>query len=100
MLFPVFLIGFILIKPPIKDISLKVVDQELMDFSNLVGLAGLTALVLPKIKIKKKNNCNVDEDCIGIQRCCRVYSDTFCCSPNNFVYLEPKLAYSNKEIQN
>ena len=42
-MFQFLLVNFLLLVRP----RMHVIDQELIDFSNLVGLAGLTALVIP-----------------------------------------------------
>ena len=38
--------------------------------------------------MKEGGNCKKDDDCPLIMRCCKVGTNNYCCSPNNFVYLE------------
>lgn len=79
---------------------MHMIDQELVDFSNLVGLAGLTALVIPNLKFRQNKSCNDDSDCFGFKKCCQVYYEKFCCDPDNYIKIEPKLAFATQQIQN
>lgn len=77
-------------RPP----NIAVIDQELYDFANIIGFAGLTALLFPKIRFNNKNQpCQTDNDCPGIKKCCQMYFEKFCCSPDNYIKIEPNYAF-------
>tara|TARA_Y100000813_G_scaffold178202_1_gene145188 strand:+ start:1350 stop:1643 length:294 start_codon:yes stop_codon:yes gene_type:complete len=95
-MFQFLLVNFLLLVRP----RMHVIDQELIDFSNLVGLAGLTALVIPNLKFRQNNSCNDHSDCFGFKKCCQVYYEKFCCDPDNYIKIEPKLAFTTQRIQN
>ena len=96
MLYRFLLANFLLIVRP----RVQFIDQEIIDFSNLVGLAGMTALLLPNLKFRQNKSCNDDNDCFGFKRCCQVYFEKFCCDPDNYIKIEPKFAYNSQQIQN
>ena len=76
------------------------IDPVLEDFSNLISLAGVTALLFPSMRFRNKNNpCEEDNDCSGAKKCCQLYFEKFCCDPEKYVKMEPKLAFNNPYIK-
>jgi hypothetical protein len=76
------------------------IDPVLEDFSNLINLAGVTALLIPTFRFRNNNNpCEEDIDCSGDKKCCQLYFKKFCCNPDTYVKMEPKLAFNNGYIK-
>ena len=58
------------------------IDPVLEDFSNLVSLAGVTALLFPTLRFRSGSSpCEEDKDCFGAKKCCQLYFEKFCCDP-------------------
>mgnify|MGYP001192649878 CR=1 FL=1 len=68
------------------------IDPVVEDFSNLISLAGITALLVPSLRFRNLNKpCEEDKDCFGNRKCCQMYFEKFCCNPEKYVKVEPKL---------
>jgi hypothetical protein len=70
-----------------KPITKKIKLQDNYFNNDLVNGLGIVILSIPTI-MKEGGNCKKDDDCPLIMRCCKVGTNNYCCSPNNFVYLE------------
>ena len=68
------------------------IDPVLNDFSNIVNLAGVTALLLPNIRFGKNRSCNKDDDCFGIKKCCELNNERFCCDPKKYYEIKAKFS--------
>lgn len=66
------------------------IDPVLNDFSNVISLAGITALLLPNIRFGKNPLCNKDDDCFGVKKCCELNKERFCCDPEKYYQINPK----------
>ena len=63
---------------------LQVANNDFVDY-----LTNLTPLMLLIPSITRHNDeCERDEDCALIMRCCEVGVKKYCCTPNNFVKLK------------
>ena len=71
------------------------IDPVLEDFNNIINLAGITALILPNIRLKNIGNkqCVEDKDCKGNKKCCQLYFQKFCCSPEKYIKIKPNIGY-------
>lgn len=71
------------------------IDPILDEFNNLITLAGVTALILPKIRFRNSGNqpCQEDKDCRGNKKCCELYFQKFCCDPEKYVKVKPNIGY-------
>lgn len=65
-----------------------------LDYELMNGL-GIAVITIPKFIKHKTGNCNIDNDCPWMQRCCKVGDNKYCCNPNN--YLNVDYAH-NKQI--
>ena len=64
---------------------LQVANNDFVDY-----LTNLTPLMLMIPTLCRHNdNCEKDDDCALIMRCCEVGVKKYCCTPNNFVELKP-----------
>lgn len=61
-------------------------SAKLIPFIGIIG-------ALPFI-FRNRDNCEDDEDCPFIMKCCIIGLDKYCCSPNNYVKLEPAYNYA------
>ena len=43
---------------------------------------------------RNRDNCEDDEDCPFIMKCCIIGLEKYCCSPNNYIKLEPAYNYA------
>ena len=78
---------FLAIQPRVYNI-----DPVLNDFSNVVSLAGVTALLLKPSIWFKNSLCNKDDDCIGIKKCCDLNKQRFCCDPEKYYKITTKFS--------
>lgn len=60
------------------------IDPVLNDFSNVVSLAGITALLIPNIRNFSQKLCITDDDCFGLKKCCYLDKERFCCDPEKY----------------
>ena len=68
------------------------IDPVIEDFSNLISLAGITALLIPSMNFKNVNKqCQEDKDCFGNKKCCQLNYEKFCCHPEKYIKIKPKL---------
>ena len=65
--------------------------------NDLINGLGIAIVTLPSL-LKEGERCYKDEDCPFIMKCCKIGSNNFCCSPNNFISLD--LAYNKQFISN
>ena len=70
--------------------NIYTIDPVLNDFSNVVSLAGITALLIPRIKNIGQKSCLTDEDCFGLKKCCYLNSERFCCDPEKYYEINRK----------
>jgi len=83
------------IKTPIKKkINIKLYDTYLDN--DLINGLGIVAVTIPVFINQHKGNCNIDNDCPLMQRCCKVGENKYCCNPNN--YLNIDYAYNKQFI--
>lgn len=68
------------------------IDPVLNDFSNVVSVAGITALLLPNIRFGRNRSCNKDDDCFGIKKCCEMNNERFCCDPEKYYKINAKFS--------
>ena len=68
------------------------IDPVLNDFSNVVSVAGITALLLPNMRFGKTRSCNKDDDCFGIKKCCELNNERFCCDPEKYYKINAKFS--------
>ena len=54
----------------------------------LTKIAAITILSLPII-YRNEENCKIDDDCPHIMKCCQIGFYKYCCTPNNYIKLEP-----------
>ena len=78
-------LGYAFIMTQNKKLKIKLQDNYLNN--DLVNGLGIVILSIPAI-MKEGGNCKKDDDCPLIMKCCKVGTNNYCCSPNNFVYLE------------
>ena len=64
-----------------------------LTFKILYTTIGLSIISLPII-FKNRENCIDDNDCPFIMRCCKLGIEYYCCSPNNYINLEPLYLYN------
>ena len=71
------------------------IDPILDEFNNLISLAGITALILPKIRFSNTGNQQYqeDNDSKGNKKCCELYFQKFCCDPEKYVKVKPNIGY-------
>ena len=84
LLMSCFLLSF---QPRIYNIG-----PVLNDFSNVVSLAGITALLLPNLRFGRSRSCNRDDDCLGIKKCCELNNERFCCDPEKYYEINAKFS--------
>lgn len=77
-------LGYAFIRTQNKKVKIKLQDNYLNN--DLVNGLGIVILSIPAI-MKEGGNCKKDDNCPLIMRCCKVGTNNYCCSPNNFVYL-------------
>ncbi len=65
--------------------------------NDLINGLGIAIVTLPSL-LKEGERCYKDEDCPFIMKCCKIGSNNFCCSPNNFISVD--LAYNKQFISN
>ena len=68
-------------------------EETINEFVKGLGFVILTTSTFTK----HGGNCNIDDDCPNIMRCCQVATRKYCCSPNNYINLEP--AYIKQYIE-
>ena len=76
-----------------KKTKLKIQDNNFN--TDLINGIGILAFSLPSL-LKEGQRCIKDDDCPFIMRCCKVGTNNYCCSPNNFISVD--LAYSEQFI--
>ena len=82
-------------KIPIKSMrNTKVLDTYLDN--ELINGLSIVAVTIPAFINQHKGNCNIDNDCPLMQRCCKVGENKYCCNPNN--YLNIDYAYNKQFI--
>lgn len=54
-----------------------------------IGLIGTIPFIF-----RNRDNCEVDEDCPFIMKCCIIGLEKYCCTPNNYIKLEPAYNYA------
>lgn len=67
------------------------IDQDILTTftsSNLAKFTQITLLSLPII-YRNGDKCYNDDDCPHIMRCCQICFYKYCCTPNNYIKLEP-----------
>lgn len=55
--------------------------------NDLINGLGIAIIILPSL-LKEGGGCYKDEDCPFIMKCCKVGSNNFCYSPNNFISVD------------
>lgn len=80
-------------KNNLKIISNENISENIFNTNTLA----LLFIMLPYI-YKNGENCNTDDDCPHIMRCCKIGTDNYCCTPNNYIKLE--YAYIKNYIKN
>ena len=78
--------------------NLKIISNENLNMNyNIYDTIALLFVMLPYI-YKNGENCNTDDDCPHIMRCCKIGTYNYCCTPNNYIKME--YAYIKNYIKN
>jgi len=56
--------------------------------NDLINGLGIVAITVPQIIKQYNGNCNIDNDCPLMQRCCKVVDKKYCCNPNNYLNID------------
>ena len=56
--------------------------------NEMINGISVILMTMPHLIKAKNGNCDRDEDCSSIQRCCKIGYKKYCCDPNNFIYLD------------
>lgn len=72
----------------------QLINEETIN--HIVKGLGFVILTTPTF-MKEGDKCNHDDDCPNIMRCCQVATRKYCCTPNNYINLEP--AYIKQYIE-
>ena len=94
------LLFFLLCSHALRKIPIKPMrNSKLLDTyldNDLINGLGIVAITVPNIIRQQNQNCNTDNDCPWLQRCCKIGDNRFCCNANNFLYID--YAYNKQFI--